>query len=409
MRNSVSRAGLGHGVGLLLVGLAASTALLAGCTSSTGGQASLGHADNGGGGPRGDDQPAVKVQVTPAGEEKIAPMTPVVVKATDGTLDTVTVTNPAKGTTVNGAFSADKTSWTSSEPLAYGTAYQVVAEAADKNGKKVEQKATVTTLSPKAQAFPSFIPPPSVKDVGVGQPLVVKFDKDITDKAAAEKALVVTSTPVQTGGWYWISKREVHYRPQQYWLPGSTIKLHAGVYGVNLGGDVYGQTDRDLNLKVHDSWVAKADGNTEQMQIFQNGKLVNTMPISMGKDATPTHLGAHVISDKQQKYTMDSCTYGVCPPDPKAYRADELYAERISNDGEFVHENPNSVGSQGRSNVSHGCINLNAANAQWFFSHFGLGDVVEVTNSGGPQLPIWDTYGDWAVSWSAWQAGSALK
>ena len=38
----------------------------------------------------------------------------------------------------------------------------------------------------------------------------------------------------------------------------------------------------------------------------------------------------------------------------------------------------------------------------------GLGDVVEVTNSGGPILPIYDTYGDWELSWADWQAGSAL-
>jgi lipoprotein-anchoring transpeptidase ErfK/SrfK len=265
------------------------------------------------------------------------------------------------------------------------------------------------TLAPKATAFPSFIPAPSVTDVGVGQPIVVKFDKDITDKPAAEKALKVTSTPEQVGGWYWISKREVHYRPKEYWKAGTTIKVHAGVYGVDLGGGIYGETDRDLNLKVHDSWVAKADGNTAHMLIYQNGAMVKDMPISMGKDATPTHLGAHVISDKQRDYTMDSCTYGVCPPDPKAYRSVEHFAERMSNDGEFVHENPNSVGQQGSSNVSHGCINLNAANASWFFDHFGLGDVVEVTNSNGPKLPVWDTYGDWAVAWADWQAGSAVK
>jgi len=339
----------------------------------------------------------------------VTPTTPIVVKATGGTLGAVTVTNPAKGTKVKGAYSADKTSWTSSEPLGYGIVYQVAVDAMDGAGGKASRTAKVTTLTPKAQAYPSFIPPPSVTDVGIGQPLVVKFDQDIADKAAAEKALAVTSIPQQAGGWYWLSKREVHYRPQVYWQAGTTIKLHASVYGVHLGGDVYGQTDRDLTLKIHDSWLAKADGATKQMQIFQNGALVNTMPISIGKDETPTHVGAHVISDKQQTYTMDSCSYGLCPPDPKAYRSDEHFAERISNDGEFVHENPNSVGAQGSSNVSHGCINLNTANAQWFFDHFGLGDVVEVTNSGGPPLPVWDTYGDWAVSWPAWQAGSALK
>jgi lipoprotein-anchoring transpeptidase ErfK/SrfK len=151
--------------------------------------------------------------------------------------------------------------------------------------------------------------------------------------------------------------------------------------------------------------IAKADGNTEQMQIFDNGNLINTMPISMGKDATPTHSGAHVISDKDQTVRMNSCSFGVCSG-PRAYNVTEHWAERISNDGEFVHQNPDSVSAQGSTNVSHGCINLNEANAKWFFQHLGLGDVVQVTNSGGPPLPIWDTYGDWSVSWAQWLAGT---
>ncbi|TCO64506.1 L,D-transpeptidase [Actinocrispum wychmicini] len=391
--------------GAILVGVLFTGA----CSSSdTPGLATPGSSGTAGGSGGGSAAPpAVKIDITPAGDN-VSPTNPVVVKATGGALQSVTVTNSAKGTQVKGNYSGDKTSWTSSEPLAYNASYNVVASAATTDGKKADQNSTVKTLAPKATAFPSFIPAPSVTDVGVGQPIVVKFDKDIADKVAAEKALKVTSTPAQAGGWYWLSKREVHYRPQTYWQAGTTIKVHAGVYGVDLGGGVYGDTDRDLNLKVHDSWVAKADGNSAHMQIYQNGNMVKDMPISMGKDATPTHLGAHVISDKQRDYTMDSCTYGVCSG-PQAYRSVEHFAERMSNDGEFVHENPNSVGAQGSTNVSHGCINLNAANAEWFFNHFGLGDVVEVTNSGGPQLPVWDTYGDWAVSWPNWQAGSALK
>jgi len=56
--------------------------------------------------------------------------------------------------------------------------------------------------------------------------------------------------------------------------------------------------------------------------------------------------------------------------------------------------------------LSHGCVNLSPANAQWFYDHFGLGDVVTVTHSGGPPLPVWDTYGDWALRWAQWQAGA---
>ncbi|GLZ42639.1 Ig-like domain-containing protein [Actinokineospora sp. NBRC 105648] len=382
-------------------GVVAFVLLVSGCTTEV---APPGSAAGQPGSDGGSGAAAAQLVISPGADQKVVPTTPITVTVSNGTLDSVTVTNKAKSSTVKGAMSADKHTWTSSEPLGYGSTYQVVATA----GTAKAQQA-VSTVAPRAQAYPSFIPPPSVTDVGVGQPIVVKFDQDVTDKAAAEKALKLTATPAQSGGWYWLSKREVHYRPQEYWQPGTTIALHAAVYGVDLGGGVYGQTDRDLNLKVHDSWVAKADGNTAQMGIFQNGALVKTMPISMGKDATPTHLGAHVVSDKKREYTMDSCTYGVCPPDPKAYRSKENFALRISNDGEFVHENPNSVGAQGSTNVSHGCINLNAANASWFFDHFGLGDVVEVTNSGGPQLPVYDTYGDWLVPWADWKAGSALK
>ena len=56
-----------------------------------------------------------------------------------------------------------------------------------------------------------------------------------------------------------------------------------------------------------------------------------------------------MITDRQQSVQMNSCTYGVCPPDPKAYNETEYWAERITNGGEFVHENPATVGVQGHS------------------------------------------------------------
>ncbi|MBB1160344.1 MULTISPECIES: L,D-transpeptidase family protein [Amycolatopsis] len=391
-----------------LAGILAATVLLSACSSGDGGS------DAGTpGAPGGSSQTATpaSVSIEPANASGISPSTPIVVKAANGKLTDVTVTS-AKGKTVAGEFSPDKLSWTTTEVLGYGGTYQVKAHAQGADGKSVEQQGQVTTLSPKKQANANLIPAPNAvksSGVGVGQPIVFSFGVAVKNKAAVEKALTVESSPKQDGSWYWMDDKNVHYRPKEYWKPGTTLTVNAKIYGVDFGNGVFGADDRTETYKVHDSWIAKADGNSEQMQIFHNGSMVKSMPISMGKDATPTHLGPHVISDKQANYTMDSCTYGVCPPDPKAYRSNEKFSERISNDGEFVHENPNSVGQQGSSNVSHGCINLNAANAEWFFNNFGLGDVVEVTNSGGPQLPVWDLYGDWSKSWTDWQKGSALK
>ncbi|MFD9896452.1 Ig-like domain-containing protein [Amycolatopsis sp. NPDC059027] len=389
---------------LSLAAILSAALMLSSCSGGTGGP--------GDGSPAQSPESPVSVSIEPAGGTGVNPTTPIVVKAANGRLTDVTVTNAVKGTTVSGQLSADGLSWTSTEPLGYGSTYKIVAQALGGNGKPVEQHSQLSTLSPQRQASPDLVPAPAsvaTSGVGVGQPIVFSFSQPVQNRAEVEKRLSVESTPKQEGSWYWMDDKNVHYRPKEYWRPGTVLKVTAKVYGVDFGNGVYGATDRTETYKVHDSWIAKADGNTEQMQIFHNGQPVKSMPISMGKDSTPTHVGPHVISDKQESTVMDSCTFGLCPPAPGAYKTTEKWAVRISNDGEFVHENPASVGAQGSANVSHGCINLNAANAEWFFRTMGLGDVVEVTNSGGPQLPVWDLYGDWSKSWQDWQSGSAVK
>jgi lipoprotein-anchoring transpeptidase ErfK/SrfK len=341
----------------------------------------------------------------------VNPARPIVVHVTNGRAQHVTVTDARTGTAISGTLALDGTTWISTVPLAYATSYTVAVDTVgampDLSATAGHVDLTVATVAPLRQAYPSFVPPPSSGSVGVGQPLVVRFDHAVHDRAAAEGALHVTTKPAQAGAWYWLSDTEVHYRPQTYWAAGSTITLDTGLFGVDLGGGVWGATNRSETIHVHDAWVAKADGNAEQMQIFHNGALAKTMPISLGSPGHPSHVGPHVISDKQPSMVMDSCTYGVCPGQPGYYKEQVDLDERISNDGEFVHSAPWSVGSQGGQNVSHGCVNLSPANAQWFFDHFGLGDVVEITNSGGPPLPLSDTYGDWELSWAQWQRGGA--
>jgi lipoprotein-anchoring transpeptidase ErfK/SrfK len=354
--------------------------------------------------------PAPEVWITPAGP--VNPAHPIVVHVLNARARHVTVTDARTGTAIGGTLAQDATTWTSTGPLAYATSYTVAVDTVGAATPDVAAAAghvdlTVATVAPARQAYPSFVPPPSSGTVGVGQPLVVRFDHAVHDRAAAEAALHVTTNPAQVGAWYWLSDTELHYRPQTYWAPGSTITLDTGLFGVDLGGGVWGATNRSETVHVHDAWVAKADGNAEQMQIFHNGALVKTMPISLGSPGHPSHVGPHVISDKQPSIVMDSCTYGVCQGQPGYYKEQVDLDERISNDGEFVHSAPWSVGSQGGQNVSHGCVNLSPANAQWFFDHFGLGDVVEITNSGGPPLPLSDTYGDWELSWAQWQRGGA--
>jgi lipoprotein-anchoring transpeptidase ErfK/SrfK len=345
--------------------------------------------------------PGPRVTVDPAAD--VSPAAPVHVHTDGGRLTSVRMTNPS-GAAVTGTTSTDGATWTTSEPLAYGRTYTVVADAVSAQGAPTHLQSTVSTLAPK-QTDSAAVDPGST-NVGVGQPLAVTFSHAVSDKDAAVKALSVTSNPPQPGAWHWISSTQVDYRPQAYWKPGTSVTLQGKLLGAALGNGAYGAKDIHETFHVHDAWVAKADGGAEQMQIFDNGALVKTMKISLGSKQFPTHTGTHVISDKQPSVVMDSATYGVMPGQPGYYKETVLLDERISNDGEFVHAAPWSVGQQGSDNVSHGCVNLSPADAQWFFDHFGVGDVVEVNNSGGPALPVWDRWGDWALPWAQWQAGT---
>ncbi|UQE74908.1 Ig-like domain-containing protein [Gordonia sp. PP30] len=380
---------------LSAVALTAASTLIVACTNST---------------PKHVDAPPAAIALAPH-DAKLNPTTPIVVDATGGTLTQVTVTNAAEsGKQVTGKLDPGGRRWSTTEDLGYGATYTVDATAVNADQKPVHQTFTVNTIAPDSTAYANVVPDPDMvaqTGIGVGQPISVQFTAPVTNKAEVQKHLKVTTTPNQPGAWYWIDDQNVHYRGPDYWKPGTKIHLDAEVYGVDLGNGVYGAEDYSVDYTVHDSWIAKADGATELLTIFHNGQQVNQMPMSLGSPDTPSHNGPHVISEKSQTVTMDSCTYGVCAGQPGYYNETVLWDERISSDGEYVHAAPWSVGQQGSSNVSHGCVNLSTDNAIWFYNHFGLGDVVEITHSQGPTLPVWDTYGDWTVPWSTWQKGDA--
>ena len=94
----------------------------------------------------------------------------------------------------------------------------------------------------------------------------------------------------------------------------------------------------------------------------------------------------------------------------------ERFAVRISNNGEFIHCNPNSLGAQGNTNVTNGCINLNLENAQQYFNSAIYGDPVEVTGTSidlsyadGDHLGLGRAVGGVDVDVGAVVAGSAVR
>lgn len=362
----------------------------------------------GGGVEAGQDQgpPAPVVRFAqPNGAKDVSPAAPVTANVSGGRIVNATLTN-SDGKQVPGQVSPDGASWSSTEKAGYGKTYTLAVTAQGAGGPAITQQSTFTTIDPKSQTYVSMIPLDG-ETVGVGQPLVFRFSSNAPapDKRKAEEAIKVATEPVVEGAFYWFNSREVHWRPKDYWQAGTKISIAVDAYGREFGPGLWGEEDRKATITIGDRVVLKADGASHQMSVEKNGQVIRTMPVSLGKPEFPSNNGVHVVTEHHRKKLMDSTTYGL-PLEAGGYQTEVEWAVRISNGGEFLHAAPWSVGDQGHRNVSHGCINMSNANAEWIFNLLKKGDVVEITNSGGPNLRSWDGFGDWQIPWNEWQKGN---
>jgi lipoprotein-anchoring transpeptidase ErfK/SrfK len=329
---------------------------------------------------------------------------PVMVSAEDGVLGAVTMVND-EGTLVAGQLSPDGLMWSTAEPLGYNKRYTLNAQSLGLGGV-ASQQMSFETHSPENLTMPYLLPNDG-EVVGVGQPVAIRFDENIPNRSAAEKAIKITSNPPVQGAFYWLNNREVRWRPAAYWTPGTTVDVAVNTYGVDLGDGLFGQEDVTTRFTIGDEVITTVDDSTKTLTVKRNGEVIKSMPVSMGKNSTPTNHGTYIVGDRFGHIVMDSSTYGVPVNSPNGYRTEVDFATQISYSGIFVHAAPWSVGSQGYSNVSHGCINVSTSNAQWYYNNSKRGDVVEIANTVGSILPGTDGLGDWNIPWEQWKVGNA--
>lgn len=378
--------------------LAAGSLALTGCTiDKTGAQES---------GSEHNAQEAAELQAPAISvkddAEDVDPSEPVIVKSMGDGLKKVTMTNE-EGYEVESELSADGSSWTSAETLGYNRTYTV--KATDKNG---ETSTSVFSTATPAGTTSVALSPLADSVVGVGQTIGFRFGVAIEDRQAAEDAITVTTSPEVEGGFYWLNNSELRWRPAEYWEPGTEVTVEADIYGKELGGGVWGETDNATNFTIGEHVEAVADDATKTMSVYKNGELLRTMPVSFGRDtsewATPN--GTYIIGDRNESMIMDSTTFGL-GYEEGGYRTPVQYATQMSYSGIYVHAAPWSVGAQGSYNTSHGCINVSTENAQWFQETVKRGDIVTVKNTVGTTLSGYDGLGDWNIPWSEWSKGNA--
>jgi lipoprotein-anchoring transpeptidase ErfK/SrfK len=208
------------------------------------------------------------------------------------------------------------------------------------------------------------IQPAAGQKVGVAMPVTVTFAQSITNRADAEKTITFTSPATPAGSFTWLNDRVVQWNPKGFWPAHSNIIVTAG--GAKTSFETGAATVGVANIAAHTFTVSI------------DGAVVRDMPASMGKPKHPTPVGTFAALEKQASVVMDSRTIGIPLDDPEGYKLTVADAVRVTWGGVYVHSAPWSVGSQGYSNVSHGCINLGPDNAAWYFDTVNVGDPIIV-------------------------------
>jgi lipoprotein-anchoring transpeptidase ErfK/SrfK len=249
--------------------------------------------------------------------------------------------------------------------------------------------------------------------VGVGMPVIVTFASAVTSKARraeVEKRVAVTTVPVQAGAWGWADDRQLEWRPEKYWIPGTKVTVSATLHGVQTGMGKWVREDGGTSFTVGPSMVSSVDIRAHKLTVRRNGKVIRTFLVSAGKPGplTETRSGIKVIIERNAVVVMDSATVGIPKGRPGYYKMNVKWTLRVTSTGEYLHSAPWSVAVQGFQNVSHGCTNMSPADAEWMFRNSRMGDVVSFTGSSRTFEPS-EGIGVWVYDFAAWQARSAIS
>ncbi|MGC4808195.1 Ig-like domain-containing protein [Micromonospora sp. DT233] len=381
--------------------LAVVLTLASGCTDGDGGGAAPGW--QGG----GESAPKAGATITaPTADAKDVPASTGIAFTAKDAKDATVELKDSAGAAVEGTLAADGKSWLPKGALKYAETYTATVTTTGDDGKPAQATSKFTTMAKPAKQIrvSSFLGDNQV--VGVGMPLIVKFGRAIPEEYRddVQRRMTVTSTPAQEGIWHWVSPTEVRYRPKEFWKAGSTISYRIQAGGLPLGNGWYGRADLAVDIKTGPATIMTVDNKTKRMTVTKDGKVVKTIPVSLGKKSTPSSSGTMVVIEKLRKTVFD--TMEELGPE-EGYRTKIDYAQRLTWGGEFIHAAPWSEGQQGSVNVSHGCVNVSMKNGAWLFSNTRIGDPITVKGT-ERKLANGNGWTDWNMSWDQYVKGSAV-
>lgn len=353
-----------------------------------------------------DPTPLVSIAANPQGGTGVDPDIQVVIEAELGRLTQVSVLGPEGE--LPGILSEDGSRWTALDAaLDYSATYTIAAQAADARGRVNTIDSSFSTVEPE-RFFRADVSPGAGEVVGVGEPIVVNFNKKVKNKAEVEAALVVRTSQPILGAWAWRNNRTVEFRPKALWPGDMDVHVDLNLTGVQARPGVFGKANTTDAFSFRPSMVSVVDANTHTMNVYKSGELLRSIPVTTGKPGFETRSGTKVLITKERSRIMDAATGGTSLDSPEYYRVNAEYAMRLTYSGEFVHAAPWSTGSQGSANVSHGCVGMSTANGEWWWNQNQIGDVVVVENTSRIQGDDGNGLTVWNAPWDEWLAKSFI-
>ena len=227
-----------------------------------------------------------------------------------------------------------------------------------------------------------YVAPGDGEVVGIGEPVAIRFDENIADRAAAQKAIKITTNPPVEGAFYWLNNREVRWRPEHFWKPGTAVDVAVNTYGVDLGDGMFGEDNVKTHFTIGDEVISTADDTTKMVTVG-----------STAKSSRPCRRRWVRTARRRTTASTSSAAGSTHHHGFVDLRRSGQLAQRISHRSRLGHADVLQRrlralralvgGAQGHTNTSHGCLNVSPSNAEWFYDHSKSGDIVEVVNTVG--------------------------
>jgi len=383
----------GRRAGLAITGVCGALCLLVTACSGSSSSNPAHHGSNGGTKTVANSGPVVSI--TPAnGSTKVKTSRGVSVTVTHGKIENVSVTagHAHAGGTLQG-----QTAWHTVWPLHAATRYTVTVTATGTDGKTTTTTSTFKTERPAGTFTASTILGNGT--YGVGMPIMINFSQAVDPRfrAGIEKAISITSSKPVVGAWYWDGGQTLDFRTRNYWPQHTNVSFEAHFNGAQIAPGVFGAANLSQSFSIGNSLIGVTNTRTHHTTIYYKGKRFGLWPDSSGMPGDDTANGTYLTIEKGNPVLMSGPGYKNVPV---------FYSVRFTWSGNYYHYAPWSVGEQGFTNVSHGCVNLNYQDSTWYYAHAVPGDPITVT--GSPVAGQWDDgYTQWFLSWSQLLHGSA--